>query len=100
MVYQKEKPDPAAVIQRAKKARAECISVWEEEKKETKMKPHSEENWQTPDIRWIKVNIDGAYNAETDEAGLGVIMRNEKGEVVGGLDKSTHTQIFLQKHWP
>ncbi len=51
------------------------------------MKPRSSEaiKWVPPAIGRYKVNFDGAIFSNTKEAGLGVIIRNAQGEVIGSL---------------
>ena len=34
--------------------------------------------WQKPDVGWVKINVDGAYDASTGEGGVGVVIRDDK----------------------
>jgi hypothetical protein len=38
--------------------------------------------WVCPPDDWIKINVDGSFVEQTGEAGVGVIARNSKGEVI------------------
>uniref|UniRef100_A0A2N9FN80 Protein kinase domain-containing protein n=1 Tax=Fagus sylvatica TaxID=28930 RepID=A0A2N9FN80_FAGSY len=51
------------------------------------IQPRSPEaiKWQPPTPGRYKVNYDGAIFSNTNEAGLGVIIRNDQGEVMGSL---------------
>ena len=51
------------------------------------MKPSSSDviEWKPPVAGSYKVNYDGAIFSDTNEAGLGVIIRNAQGEVMGSL---------------
>lgn len=37
--------------------------------------------WTTPQDGWLKANVDGAFDDGSGEAGVGVVIRNHKGEV-------------------
>ena len=43
--------------------------------------------WCPPDSDLVKVNFDGAMFNERDEAGIGVIIRNPRGEVMAALSE-------------
>ena len=43
-----------------------------------------EENWKAPEEGWYKINCDGGFKKESDEAGIGVVMRNAEGKLVDG----------------
>lgn len=40
------------------------------------------EIWDPPPDRWIKVNVEGSFVSETGAAGVGVVVRNHKGDVI------------------
>ena len=46
--------------------------------------------WQPPQPGRYKANFDGAFFEETHEAGVGVIIRNHKGEVMASLCQRIH----------
>ena len=46
--------------------------------------------WEPPPMNWLKINFDGAVFQDRNEAGLGVIIRNDHGLVMAAL-----TQIIL-----
>ena len=41
--------------------------------------------WHPPSIDTYKINYDGTVFTESNEAGLGIVVRNEKGEVMASL---------------
>ena len=41
------------------------------------------QQWKPPINLCIKVNFDGALNLQTNEGGIGVVIRNDKGAVTG-----------------
>lgn len=41
--------------------------------------------WLPPPMGWLKANIDGAFDHDSQTGGIGVVLRNSMGEVVGGL---------------
>ncbi|XVF68234.1 hypothetical protein PTKIN_Ptkin10aG0188900 [Pterospermum kingtungense] len=57
--------------------------------------------WEKPDGGWVKVNCDGAFSGDTRGsatrvAGIGVVMRNEEGKSVTGLDKRITTGSVIE----
>jgi ribonuclease HI len=38
--------------------------------------------WEAPQINWVKINVDGAFDESTGEGGLGVVIRNHQGDVL------------------
>ena len=47
--------------------------------------------WKPPSPRQVKTNFDGAIFEDLQEAGIGVIIRNSKGEVLAALSKRIPT---------
>ena len=47
----------------------------------------SDSKWKPSDKDEFKTNYDGAVFQETNEAGIGVVIRNDDGEVLGPLSK-------------
>ena len=45
------------------------------------------QRWAPPVAGVYKVNYDGAYFADKEKAGIGVVVRNEQGQVMGSLAK-------------
>lgn len=43
------------------------------------------QNWRPPQKDTYKINYDSAVFSESDEAGIGVVVRNERGEVMASL---------------
>ncbi|KAL6191896.1 hypothetical protein ACLB2K_038285 [Fragaria x ananassa] len=41
--------------------------------------------WTTPPVGWLKANIDGAFQAEMKQGGIGVLLRDSDEHVVGGI---------------
>jgi len=39
-------------------------------------------SWEAPLEGWTKVNVDGSFVEQTGKAGVGVIIRNVRGEVI------------------
>lgn len=38
--------------------------------------------WECPPAGWVKVNVDGSFIDQTGDAGVGVVIRDHKGEVL------------------
>ncbi|KAK9989370.1 hypothetical protein SO802_029609 [Lithocarpus litseifolius] len=51
--------------------------------------------WKPPDERCFKVNFDGAMFDDTNEAGIGVIVRNSHGEVIASLSEKIQTPSLV-----
>lgn len=43
--------------------------------------------WRPPDMDWYKINADGAIFPAISCCGIGVIIRNERGQVMGAMSK-------------
>ena len=46
-----------------------------------------QERWKPPPHGWYKINIDGATFKDEGHSGLGIIVRNDRGEIMGALSK-------------
>jgi hypothetical protein len=57
--------------------------------KQRSMQPNSTTviKWKPPEVSRYKVNYDGAVFSDRNEAGIGVIIRNHRGEVMGALSQ-------------
>uniref|UniRef100_A0A2N9G7B6 Reverse transcriptase domain-containing protein n=1 Tax=Fagus sylvatica TaxID=28930 RepID=A0A2N9G7B6_FAGSY len=57
--------------------------------KQRSMQPNSTTviKWKPPEVSRFKVNYDGAVFSDRNEAGIGVIIRNHRGEVMGALSQ-------------
>ncbi|XP_015388122.1 uncharacterized protein LOC107178012 [Citrus sinensis] len=49
--------------------------------------------WNPPPSGWFKINVDAAMNVKDQMAGLGVIIRNSKGEVVAAAVQKSCFQL-------
>ena len=47
--------------------------------------PSAAQLWIPPKQGWYKVNTDGAVFRESGSCGIGVVVRNEKGQIMGAL---------------
>ncbi|CAN6177270.1 unnamed protein product [Urochloa humidicola] len=44
--------------------------------------PRRGTNWEPPEIGWHKINVDGAFDCETGNGGVGVIIRDHQGRTL------------------
>lgn len=40
------------------------------------------EKWERPPVGWVKANVDESFVPQTGDAGIGVVVRNNEGEVL------------------
>lgn len=52
-----------------------------------KVKPVRAEKWKPPDSGCLKTNFDGAVFVDSGEAGIGVVIRDSRGQVLASLSK-------------
>ena len=45
--------------------------------------------WKPPPESWCKVNVNAAIDNQSQKAGLGVVIRNDKGDVVAAIKPSS-----------
>ena len=50
-------------------------------------KAEGAKQWKPPPKNWYKVNVDAAIDHQSQRAGLGVVIRNDKGDVVAAAIK-------------
>ena len=43
-----------------------------------------EDKWEAPKEGWYKINCVGGFKKKSDEAGIGVVVRNAEGKLVDG----------------
>lgn len=41
--------------------------------------------WQPPPLGWLKANVDGAFDKASNAGGIGVVVQDHCGDVVGGV---------------
>ena len=56
----------------------------------SKSKEDVQELWAAPIAPNYKVNVDGAVFSQSCQAGVGVVIRDYKGEVIATLSKQIH----------
>ncbi|OMO52400.1 hypothetical protein COLO4_37225 [Corchorus olitorius] len=88
-VFKKQKPNPVTVIHRAERASAENFKVWEESQQQPTHKNIQEPRWEAPEEGWVKINVDGAFDENTKEAGIGLVVRDAYGQMIAGKHEST-----------
>ncbi|KAM3688048.1 hypothetical protein ACJW31_10G121100 [Castanea mollissima] len=50
-------------------------------------RPHGPGFWKPPPLGWYKVNVDGVVFKEFGHCGIGVVVRNDKGQIMRALGK-------------
>ncbi|KAK9992134.1 hypothetical protein SO802_027119 [Lithocarpus litseifolius] len=50
--------------------------------------PHAPNSWRPPPPGWYKTNVDGAVFKERGQCGIGVLIRNDKGQIMGALSET------------
>lgn len=73
---------PEKLLEAAEAALTEFQCKPENRPEKKKLQP---QRWSSPAPGIYKVNYDGAYFAEEEEAGIGVVVRNELGQVMASL---------------
>ena len=61
------------------------VAYIEETRGERRAHPSATQLWIPSKQGWYKVNTDGAVFRETGSCGIGVVVRNEKGQIMGAL---------------
>ncbi|KAM6586650.1 hypothetical protein CsatA_009255 [Cannabis sativa] len=54
------------------------------------------EQWRLPPSNSVKINVDGAIFADTNEFGLGVVVRDDKGFLVEGKTRLFHGKVAAE----
>ena len=49
--------------------------------------------WRPPREGWYKVNVDGAVFKETNSCGIGVVIRNDQGQIMGAMSKKLNLPL-------
>ena len=49
--------------------------------------PPKTERWTPSREGWYKVNVDGVVFKESDNCGIGIVIKNEMGEIMGAMSK-------------
>ena len=52
--------------------------------------------WKPPSTNFLKINTDASFNQNTQNASLGVVARDEQGEVLSAVAKMNNIQNSLQ----
>lgn len=54
----------------------------------TAHQPHAPTLWKPSPPGWYKANVEGAVFKERGQCGIGVVVQNDKGQVMGALSKT------------
>ena len=49
--------------------------------------------WSPPREGWYKANVDGAVFRETNSCGIGVVIRNDQGQIMGAMSKKRNLPL-------
>ena len=49
--------------------------------------------WRPPREGWYKANVDGAVFKETNSCGIGVVIRNDQGQIMGAMSKKLNLPL-------
>jgi hypothetical protein len=67
-------------------AKGKTILSWESNdrlmKKRQEEKVASQQPWRKPPERWVKLNVDGSFNRESNSRGAGIVLRDESGAIL------------------
>jgi hypothetical protein len=67
-------------------AKGKTILSWKSndrlKKKRQEEKVASQQPWRKPPERWVKLNVDGSFNRESNSGGAGIVLRDESGAIL------------------
>jgi len=86
-VFQGKFTSPGQVILKAQSLAAICTETKQEALPEKLAVEKTSSRWRAPRDGWLKVNWDAALHIQTKKMGIGVVVRNETGEVKAALAK-------------
>ncbi|XP_022717858.1 uncharacterized protein LOC111276389 [Durio zibethinus] len=82
---------PPVAILKAKKAIADFYKVQEKQSKLARTMGvniiRREDQWSCSKRRWLKMNCDGTFIESNRRAGIGIVIRDESGNMVDGIGK-------------
>ena len=55
--------------------------------------PPRTRGWSPPIEGWYKVNVDGAVFKESSSCGIGVVIRNDQGQIMGATSKKLNLPL-------
>ncbi|PRQ37402.1 putative ribonuclease H-like domain, reverse transcriptase zinc-binding domain-containing protein [Rosa chinensis] len=87
-IHRQTSLDPSELLRKCSDWQRELKQVWEKKqahKHNVRSKNQLEVKWERPPPQWCKLNFDGACEANGGNSGLGAVIRNELGELVGAL---------------